>query len=407
VRRRHVSVGALVLVGVAVAVAVAVLVLQRAESWGEQLDPADSPVVPATASPPGGDWRVAGELSEDESIRLGHVLRVDDGSVSLKSLDGETFWRYSRDEAWVVSHASVGELEVLYFDDDVVVGLDTRTGRPLWHQRLETPLADRFDDDQRFILGIGYSVDAGVVVTLTKPDRPEARDVADGEVLLEARDVADGEVRWSIPLPCPDPEDLVVPLPDSAFGLFGCDGQHVLVALSLDDGTELWRKTTDFGPLLAPAADALIPQGTAQYGHRVEVMDPRTGRTHWSRDVDTPQSHDMFWVVASSTSVVGVIEPSDTTQPIQVVAWDLASGDERWRVELVSTDRDNVSIAAADGFVYAVVTDQQLRNTLVTLDETTGETLASRSLDYHGGDVDVSVLGPYVVVGDLVLTSAP
>lgn len=199
-----------------------------------------------------------------------------------------------------------------------------------------------------------------------------ARDAATGEVVWTARE-GDGEGPWGLAVAVevsPDGETVVVA------GDWRVDAQDptgaVTVGYDRANGDPLWRDRTDSpGRATALAEDlAMGPDGTAFMTARTETdathrdfaivaVDAADGTRRWTARWDGPGSlHDIPWAIGVSKSTDRVVVAGATETPgigqddIQVVAWEVATGQEAWSTRLpltVGTDTPTDLAVGPDG----------------------------------------------------------
>ena len=144
--------------------------------------------------------------------------------------------------------------------------------------------------------------------------------VADGAGVVHAMTLPDGKSLWDSTSPYAAPSDLTVM--DDRLYLGTRDG--AVVAMDAASGREVWRQTIGTSPIHAPA----VANGTiviASDAGDAKALDPATGAVRWTAHasdagIGTP-------VIAGDLVFVGA--GADSTGS-RLVAFDLASGAERW-----------------------------------------------------------------------------
>jgi len=130
-----------------------------------------------------------------------------------------------------------------------------------------------------------------------------------------------------------------------------------LVAISLEDGTELWRV-----PLQAVARSGVTIDGTAAYvgdqdGH-VLAVSLADGSVMWTAElvgrVDVP-------VAVSGGRVYAIARDADAAS-VAIVALDAATGKESWKVFPQATSTVGSAPSAGEGFVLVGSADRLLRS---------------------------------------------
>ena len=252
------------------------------------------------------------------------VVAVDDDDgaaiVGLDAESGDTMWRVSGADlgdapaSVVAPLANTEEVAVLAVPSGLV-GLDRVSGTQLWSS--EVSLLDES--------GVGVARGPAAVdgSTVMIPAAPEVRVAVamDGGVIVSA----------------PDP-----PPGDTASGLIAVDGST---------GATLWK-----GPRLdhPVAADGYVVGYVHSGGEtspgpnsEVVVVDATTGEQLWSKPGS--ESYGDLWAIGDGAVYVNA--PIDNDVLLGVVAYDLASGDERWRRTAESTSGVDPQQVADDGVV--------------------------------------------------------
>ncbi|MFJ9105194.1 serine/threonine-protein kinase [Streptomyces sp. NPDC102405] len=147
-------------------------------------------------------------------------------------------------------------------------------------------------------------------------------------------------------------------------GKLFCVRAGLIFALDPTDGSLLWRHSADTNRWSVPPAlsgGLLLP--LADYGNRLQALDPATGRTRWQRKVPT---YDGMW----SAGGMLLVTRADGT----VTGVDSASGDTRWSKEIPGHATPSFSTFPGDPLLYVTSTSVDESSTRVTaVDPTTGD----------------------------------
>ena len=203
--------------------------------------------------------------------------------------------------------------------------------------------------------------------------------VADGAGVVHAMTLPDGKSLWDSTSSYAAPSDLTVV--DDRLYLGTRDG--AVVAMDAASGREVWRQTIGTSPIHAPA----VANGTivvASDAGDAKALDPATGAVRWTTHVSdagigTP-------VIAGDLVFIGAGADSAGSR---LVAFDLASGAERWH-----DDRFLAAPAIAGDVAYATGPD----GLVSAVDRATGAVRWTGSLDGN--------LRAPAVAGDGVYVSA-
>ncbi|MFI8069906.1 serine/threonine-protein kinase [Streptomyces sp. NPDC086033] len=155
-------------------------------------------------------------------------------------------------------------------------------------------------------------------------------------------------------------------------GKLFCVRAGLIFALDPTDGSLLWRHSADTNRWSVPPAlsgGLLLP--LADYGNRLQALDPATGRTRWQRKVPT---YDGMW----SAGGMLLVTRADGT----VTGVDSASGDTRWSKEIPGHATPSFSTFPGDPLLYVTSTSIDESSTRVTaVDPTTGDVRWDEHLD--------------------------
>ncbi|MEU0208556.1 serine/threonine-protein kinase [Streptomyces canus] len=147
-------------------------------------------------------------------------------------------------------------------------------------------------------------------------------------------------------------------------GRLFCVRAGLVFALDPTDGSLLWRHSADTNRWSVPPAlsgGLLLP--LADYGNRLEALDPATGRTRWQRNVPT---YDGMW----SADGMLLVTHADG----KVTGVDSASGDTRWSKEVPGHATPSFSTFPGDPLLYVTSTSVDESSTRVTaVDAATGD----------------------------------
>lgn len=259
--------------------------------------------------------------------------------------------------------------------DDRVFGLTIATRQEAW----STP-ADRF--------GV-RTVLFGETLFVTRPDGG-----------VEALDAATGAPQWRATV-------ANIPVDGRLDGLTVVDGALLLtiseaaytqvpssvLALSSQDGAELWRTTDpDGGGFVVRAADRDTAYITADSGRSLSAVSVQDGATRWSA---APGAGSAFTAGAITDSALIVAERrgSDPGATASLAAFDLATGVETWRFAIDGTTA-STPIILGDA-VYAAATGGDL---MYAVDAATGAERWSRPVG--SGRVLAATIDMVLVEGD-------
>ncbi|MBA2944966.1 serine/threonine-protein kinase [Streptomyces himalayensis] len=145
-------------------------------------------------------------------------------------------------------------------------------------------------------------------------------------------------------------------------------------AVDPQDGTVLWRRTSDFAQDVPepPVMAGGLVLALVQKGRMLMALAPSSGKARWKLDVSAYAGGVQF-----AGRTVLLTSPDGT-----VTGVDAASGKQRWSHRLPGHDRPTFASFAADGLVYAASTASGTSGTRVTaVDPVTGEVRWDRRLD--------------------------
>ncbi|MFF7644507.1 PQQ-binding-like beta-propeller repeat protein [Streptomyces canus] len=151
-----------------------------------------------------------------------------------------------------------------------------------------------------------------------------------------------------------------------------CVRAGLTFALDPTDGKLLWRHSADTNRWsVPPALSGGLVLPLADYGNRLEALDPATGRTRWQREVPTYNglwaTGDMLLFTRADGTVTGV---------------DSASGDTEWSRKIPGHATPSVSTFPGDPLLYVTSTSVDESSTRVTaVDTTTGDVRWDERLD--------------------------
>ncbi len=198
--------------------------------------------------------------------------------------------------------------------------------------------------------------------------------LSDGRI--QALDAATGATRWGVAL-----GDGVEPSQSSLWGTPAIrDGvvytgtQRRFVALALDTGAELWRVDPFpdgmwLGSFSAPAVTDDLVVATFNRTSGLVAFDRETGAEVWRVATAATRAVNTAPVVIGDRVVVGNVSG-------EVVALDLASGDEVWRTRVVDGGHDwAYAIAGSMAFAGGLIVVPTQWGALVALDADSGEVL--------------------------------
>jgi outer membrane protein assembly factor BamB len=165
-----------------------------------------------------------------------------------------------------------------------------------------------------------------------------------------------------------------------ADGVIYVPGGSAYVAVEVADGQELWRSNTVSG-IGAIDGDGIVLRSLSATadGHELVRIDREAGQEVWR----SPAGLDPGWgiVIADGTGYI----PSGT----DLLAFDPASGDERWRVELETRASRGASVAGGlvvlgdeGGTIYGITTDGALAWTYPTEGTTIGHPAMTGEVAY-------------------------
>jgi outer membrane protein assembly factor BamB len=145
-------------------------------------------------------------------------------------------------------------------------------------------------------------------------------------------------------------------------------------AIDPDDGRVLWSRS-DSGKASAYSTPAPVLSGGlllvgSRSGDRLTALDPVSGATRWSRDVERYDGD-----IAHVDGVVLL-----TGRDSEVIALDAGTGEEKWRHVIPGVDHPHFS-SPGDGVAYAVSVPVGNRTLGTAVDPATGATSWQRRLD--------------------------
>ncbi|MFF7937731.1 PQQ-binding-like beta-propeller repeat protein [Streptomyces sp. NPDC007940] len=147
-------------------------------------------------------------------------------------------------------------------------------------------------------------------------------------------------------------------------GKLFCARAGLVYALDPTDGTLLWRHSADTNRWsVPPALSGGLVLPLAEYGNRLEALDPATGRTRWQRKVPT---YNGLWTAGGMVLVAG----TDGT----VAGVNSTSGDTEWSRRIPGHATPSVSTFPGDPLLYVTSTSVDESTTRVTaVDAATGD----------------------------------
>ncbi|MDT0164634.1 PQQ-binding-like beta-propeller repeat protein [Actinotalea sp. AC32] len=236
-----------------------------------------------------------------------HVVRTPDGSVQVRRTEPAT-----GDERWVHrSSVRAGDdaWAVVAVDRVLVMGADSSRSAVALDDGAEVA---RTEDDGVVVLDVlpdGRRLEAVLALrTRMRVSSP------DGDVLFEEEG---GPATYTL-----DPAAREVVLRDLT-------GPGLRVH-DLASGDVVWTiEDDDVWPVLH-LADVLVVTA----GHQLQGWDPRTGQRLWTRDLPASQWSSVLGPESVITDGARVMVPEPASDGPELVAVDLASGDDSWRVPL-------------------------------------------------------------------------
>ncbi|MFE7790654.1 PQQ-binding-like beta-propeller repeat protein [Streptomyces sp. NPDC057460] len=279
-------------------------------------------------------------------MALMHGMSVEWTGSGVKAVNlrtGKEYWRYERRDlgGTMWSFAVSARTVVAGFDDGKLVGIDLRTGKPLWHERI------LHNDGFRSV-----SLTGGQAVT----EAPGA---------VRAFDERDGRSLWTVKTPgtCPDvlvynvyslPDRVsAVPVMCNVSSVVG-DDYNLLLGVDNRTGELLWQRRTpdpsevvrgDDHTLVAPAPDPDDQPYVRLLDMNREGVTSHAGlATDWWNPVGA----------GDGTVLVGIDAEGGTEDRVTVLhAFDTTDGRLTWRLRAPS-GREFGSGEIADGRFYVV-----------------------------------------------------
>ncbi|MFD4947040.1 PQQ-binding-like beta-propeller repeat protein [Streptomyces sp. NPDC058409] len=331
------------------------------------------PAVFAAGSPVAPEHVIRRSAGVDVTLVHGMSLEWTGPGVKAVNLrTGKEYWRYERRDSggtmW--SFEVSARTVVAGFDDGKLVGIDLRTGKPLWHEKIP------HDDGFR-----GVSLTGGQAVT----EAPGA---------VRAFDERDGRSLWTVKTPGNCPEVLVhtvYALPDHVSAVHAMcnvssvtkDEYSLLLGIDNRTGELLWqRRTRDPEQVVRGDAHTLVAPAPGPGGRTyVQLLDVNregaTARGELATDSWNPAG------AGDGTVLVGADADGGTEDHITVLhAFDTTDGHLAWRLKAPS-GREYGFGKIADGRVYVVRqpfltgadVGRRIRADLLVLDADTGRLL--------------------------------
>ncbi|WP_204078775.1 PQQ-binding-like beta-propeller repeat protein [Planotetraspora phitsanulokensis] len=267
------------------------------EALGNEAPSAPSRVMRTTSD----TYGVLGGLTIDPS---------SDGVVARDLRTGNDYWRYGRDGAELGEVSFADGTVALWWKDDVVVGVDPRSGRPRWHAEAPYDGGSAAFDDVR--------ATDGRVVTANR-HRLDAFSENDGALLWTA--MAPEGCEWRSGVRYAMPGVLVTPQ--------RCGGDSVsLVALDAGRGTERWRLPQGLNDF-QPADDHTLATGLwQQYGQGavVDLSGPKPA-------IHTLRIPDDHVTVGAGSGVLLTLATTDRALSDPIQAYGLSDGWPTWSYE--------------------------------------------------------------------------
>ncbi|MFI9099309.1 PQQ-binding-like beta-propeller repeat protein [Streptomyces fildesensis] len=238
-------------------------------------------------------------------------------------------WTYDGPELVDIAPVAVSDTLLVLKGYDGLIGLDTRTGRPLWTAGGFEPDGSPVPTGDGLLADMAYTVGAAA---------PRAVDPA-----------AKGRVRWTL-----EPaaglrfaQDALLASDGGALYLTASQGSPLdddyaalLLAYDLKDRRELWRATAGHIPSEAPAA--VLPGDRLLYcdGDALTSLDRRTGERQWTRALQ-----------GTGNGRPAVAGPRAYVAGGGITAVALDDGSVAWRH--APRDRTYSDPVIADGVLYA------------------------------------------------------
>ncbi|MEU6277223.1 serine/threonine-protein kinase [Streptomyces populi] len=145
-------------------------------------------------------------------------------------------------------------------------------------------------------------------------------------------------------------------------------------AVDPDDGTVLWSRSgtgnTSTYSTPAPVLSGGLLLVESGDGHRLTALDPATGATRWSKDIERYGGR-----IAHVAGMVLLTGPDS-----EVVALSAATGEEAWRRSVPGTTLPQFQ-SFGDGVAYVVSTPTLSTTRVTAVDPRTGATTWRRSMD--------------------------
>ncbi len=252
---------------------------------------------------------------------------ADGNLYAVTAEDGAEVWRFDAEAPINSSPALAGDLVVFMDRANTVWALERRTGRPRWQLATGPDLPLSWGHEGWDYLGPSATV-------ASASNGAEILLIGSGNGKLYAIDPATGKVRWQR-----DTGGRIRATPAVANGaVFLGNGAGIFFALSLSDGTTIWRFETagvgydaaDFGfDRRQIQSSAAVRDGRVYFGSRdasFYALDAATGDLLWHREDGSA------WVV-NSPAVNGEMVVTGRSSSTNLRALDPETGDERWVVE--------------------------------------------------------------------------
>ncbi|MFE8961988.1 protein kinase domain-containing protein [Streptomyces iakyrus] len=186
------------------------------------------------------------------------------------------------------------------------------------------------------------------------------------------------------------------PLCSHGAGRLLCATSGLVFALDPSDGHVLWRHPVGNGPRKEPPvlAGGLV-QPSPDQGHRLEALDPASGKVRWQRD--TPEA-------GSAVYAGGMLLVREADGKVTGV--DGASGDPRWSHRITGHEVPYFATFTGDPLAYATSASEDGKSTRLTVvDPQTGDVRSDARLDgtlkpFGAADGSVFLLSVDAVHGD-------
>ncbi|MFG2342037.1 PQQ-binding-like beta-propeller repeat protein [Streptomyces yangpuensis] len=269
-----------------------------------------------------------------------------------------------------------------------LAALDVTTGRELWR-------TTRVPGSDAAVAG-RITSGGGLGVILDGDDSPLTGARSSGSHAVRAFDLVTGAARWQAAVPEGCVTGKVAAGPRDVLAALSCAGEVKLAAFAIADGKVRWMVPLDARRGVAEASVSFLSadppvvwvKDRKQGGVRAILTFGQDGRPQ-SRIDDAGPYGDLKWAAVAGEHVITAADYQGSQSTLkQLVAFDLATGRERWREDLGNVDGFE-DLYAQGNRVTVVTTSSKYDDRYYVYDAATGDEEDDRGIRAYASGASV------------------